>query len=311
MGEWLALLSACCFAASNVTIMRGNSGNSGSGQDNGAFLSILITFAIAGAMWLAQCLRHGVVGFNSVAMLWFAGAGILTMFFGRVFHYASIQHLGAVRASAVKRLNPLFSVLLGVLLLGEPFDSAMAAGMVLIGASFAVLVRQSLKARDAGQGRTAGEAPPSWGASLRQLGFIYGPVSALAYAFGYVARKQGLILVPDAAFGTMLGSAVGALVFVLMGQFVTSYRSALRTTFTEFKPWLFAAGVFSSAGQLLYFAALSSSSISRVAMISSIEAVVTIFLTVIVTRSFAQLNGPVLLAAALGVAGTVLLVLPA
>jgi drug/metabolite transporter (DMT)-like permease len=308
MGEWLALLSACCFAASNVTIMRGNSG---SGQDNGAFLSILITLAIAGAMWLSQCLRHGVVGFNSVAMLWFAGAGILTMFFGRVFNYASIQHLGAVRASAVKRLNPLFSVLLGVLLLGEPFDSAMAAGMVLIGASFAVLVRQSLKARDAGHGGAAAEeAPPSWGARLRQLGFVYGPVSALAYAFGYVARKQGLILVPDAAFGTMLGSAVGALVFVLMGQFVTSYRSALRSTFTEFKPWLFAAGVLSSAGQLLYFAALSSSSISRVAMISSIEAFVTIFLTVAVTRSFQQLNGPVLLAAGLGVAGTVFLVLP-
>jgi drug/metabolite transporter (DMT)-like permease len=248
--------------------------------------------------------------FEAGGMLWFAGAGILTMFIGRVFLYASVQHLGAVRASAVKRLNPLFSVLLGILLLGEPFDPGMAAGMLLIGASFAVLVRQSLKARGTGPAAAAAEASPSWGTSLRQLGFFYGPVSALAYAFGYVARKQGLILMPDPAFGTMLGSAVGALVFVVMGQFVTSYRTALRATFAEFKPWLFAAGVLSSAGQLLYFAALSSSSISRVAMISSMEAFVTIFLTVAVTRSFAQLNGPVLLAAGLGVAGTMFLVLP-
>jgi drug/metabolite transporter (DMT)-like permease len=307
MGEWLALLSASCFAASNVTIMRGAGA---SGQENGAFLSILLTTGIAGAMWVAQCLRHGMPAFEAGGMLWFAGAGILTMFIGRVFLYASVQHLGAVRASAVKRLNPLFSVLLGILLLGEPFDPGMAAGMLLIGASFAVLVRQSLKARGTGPAAAAAEAPPSWGASLRQLGFFYGPVSALAYAFGYVARKQGLILMPDPAFGTMLGSAVGALVFVVMGQFVASYRAALRATFAEFKPWLFAAGVLSSAGQLLYFAALSSSSISRVAMISSMEAFVTIFLTVAVTRSFAQLNGPVLLAAGLGVAGTMFLVLP-
>jgi drug/metabolite transporter (DMT)-like permease len=307
MGEWLALLSACCFAASNVTIMRGAGA---SGQENGAFLSILITTAIAGAIWLTRCLGHGFPALDAHAMLWFAGAGILTIFIGRVFLYASVQHLGAVRASAVKRLNPLFSVMLGILLLGEPFDPAMAAGMLLIGASFAVLVRQSLQARGAARASAAGATMPSWGASLRQLGFVYGPVSALAYAFGYVARKQGLVLMPDAAFGTMLGSAVGALVFVAMGQFVASYRSALRATFTEFNPWLSAAGVLSSAGQLLYFAALSSSSISRVAMISSMEAFVTIFLTVAVTRSFQQLNGPVLLAAGLGVAGTVFLVLP-
>jgi len=51
MGEWLALLSACCFAASNVTIMRGASAK---GQDNGAFLSILFTAGIVGAIWLAK-----------------------------------------------------------------------------------------------------------------------------------------------------------------------------------------------------------------------------------------------------------------
>lgn len=113
---------------------------------------------------------------------------------------------------------------------------------------------------------------------------------------------------PDPTFGTMLGWVVGALVFVLTAQFVTSYRTALRQTFTAFNPWLFAAAVLSSAGQLFYFAALSSS-ISRVAMISSMEVFVTIFFTVAVTRSFKQLTGPVLLATSLGVAGTMFIVL--
>ena len=215
-----------------MTITRGADTK---GQDNGAFLSILLTTGIAGAIWLAQGVRNGWPTLHAISTLWFAGAGILTIFIGRVFLYASIQHLGAVRASAVKRLNPLFSVMLGILLLGESFDVAMLIGMLLIGSSFAVLIRQSLKARGAEREGSAEQAvEPSWRVALANLGFFYGPVSALAYAFGYVARKQGLILMPDPAFGTMVGSLVGALVFVLTAQVVTSYRISLRQTFTAF-----------------------------------------------------------------------------
>jgi drug/metabolite transporter (DMT)-like permease len=303
MGELLALCSACCFAAANVTITRGAGAR---GQDNGAFLSILLTAAIAGALWLMQSAARGFPAMRLSSMLWFAGAGFLTLFIGRVFLYASVQHLGAVPASAVKRLNPLFSVLLGVLLLGEAFDTGMALGMLLIVASFAVLIRQSLKA--AAQSG-CNQKVRSLGATLANLGYFYGPVSALAYAFGYVARKEGLAGMPDPAFGTMFGSIVGALVFVLIARFVDSYRVALRQTFTAFNPWLFAAGVLSSAGQLLYFAALSSTSIARCAMLSSMEAFFTIFFTVVVTRSYKQLTAPVLLACALGVGGTAFIVL--
>ena len=303
MGEWLALLSACCFAASNVTITLGADAKA---QDNGAFLSILLTAGIAGALWLVQGVGQGWPAPNRAGVLWFAGAGILTIFVGRVFSYASIQHLGAVRASVAKRLIPLFSIALAVLLLGETFDFGMLIGMLLIGSGFAVLIVQALRTRDVEPAE--GQVPTSWAARLGSLGFYYGPVSSLAYAIGYIARKKGLMALPDPAFGTMLGSLVGGLVFVLVAQFVGSYRAALRNTFSAFKPMLFLAGLLSSAGQLFYFAAISHSTISRVALISSLEAFVTIFLTVAVTRSFKQLNGPILLAAALGVAGTVFLI---
>jgi drug/metabolite transporter (DMT)-like permease len=259
-----------------------------------------------------------------------------------------------VQASAVKRLNPFFSVLLGVLVLGEPFDSIMMIGMLLIFSSFGVLLKQSMAPTSGSAAPTNGSATPtngsatptngsatptngsatptngsatptngsatprssgsesaarSWAAKLTNLGFFYGPVSALAYATGYVARKQGLIALPDPAFGTMLGSVIGAVFFVLAAQFVDSYRHAVRNALTTFSPWLFATGVLSSMGQLLYFMALSHSTISRVALISSMEVFVTIFLTVVIFRSREQLSVPVLLAAGLGVAGTAFIVL--
>jgi drug/metabolite transporter (DMT)-like permease len=304
MGELLALFSASCFAASNITITRGARGK---GQDNGAFLSILMTASIGAIWWLVGSAGHGFPEMKLRSMLWFGAAGILTIFIGRVFLFASVQYLGAVPASAVKRLTPAFSVLLGVVLLGETVDTPMMAGMLLIGASFAVLIRHSLKT--AAAARDPAGPPTSLGSRLANLGYFYGPVSALAYAFGYVARKQGLEGMPDPAFGTMFGAAVGALVFVLIAQGVDSYRVALRQTFASFNPWLFAAGILSSAGQLLYFAALSSSTIARCAMISSMEAIFTIFFTVLVSRSFKQLTAPVLLAAALGVIGTMFIVI--
>lgn len=302
----MALLGACCFAASNVTIARGVGVGS---QDNGAFLSILITAALAGCIWIFSGLRNGWPELNTAGMLWFAASGVLTIFIGRVFLYASVQHLGAVRASAVKRLNPVFSVLLGVLVLGESLDVATMIGMLLIFSGFGVLLKQALSGRAAQQKTAEHVANESWKTTLTNLGFFYGPISALAYATGYVARKQGLILMPDPAFGTMLGAAVGAVIFVLAAQFVDSYRNAMHAALTTFNPWLFAAGVLSSVGQLLYFVALTHTTISRVALITSMEVFATMFLTVVVFRTKEQLTPATILAAGLGVAGTVFIVM--
>ncbi len=311
MGELLAFLSTCCFATANVTISRGAGPK---GQENGAFLSILMTASIAGMAWVYLAAHQGLPRIDPLGIAWFAGAGVLTIFIGRVFLYASVQHLGAVRASAIKRLNPFFSVLLGVLVLGEPVNASMTAGMLLIFGSFGILIWHSL-AVNAGKkkSRAPGEAagPRAWLATLGNLGFFYGPVSALAYATGYVARKQGLVAMPDPAFGTMAGAVVGAACFVLAAQFVASYRTSVRATFTTFNSWLFGAAVLSSLGQLLYFAALSHSAISRVALISSMEVFVTMFLTLLFLRSREQLTPPVILAAALGMMGTMFIVLDA
>jgi len=61
----------------------------------------------------------------------------------------------------------------------------------------------------------------------------------------------------------------------------------------------------SSFGQILYFAALNVSAMSRVALISSMEVFVTLFLGFLLLRRRESLTRPIALAAALGVAGTV------
>jgi drug/metabolite transporter (DMT)-like permease len=309
MGELLAVISTLCYGAANLAIMRGAPGKGG---DNGAFLSILITMLLSAVVWMASGASQGWPALNAEGVLWFCGAGLLTIFIGRVFFYASIHRLGAVRASAIKRLNPLFSVILSVLLLGESFDIGMIVGTLMIFASLGVLVWDSLRHQKknptVADAANAGGAADSLVTKLRNLGFFYGPISALAYAAGNVARKYGVMHIPDPVFGTLLGTIAGTCMFILMGQFVGSYRQAMRNVFTKFSPWLYAAGLLGSVGQILYFSALSHTTISKVALISSMEVFVTIVLSVVIFRSKERIDGPMLLAAALGVLGTVVIV---
>jgi drug/metabolite transporter (DMT)-like permease len=302
VGELFAVASMVLFAAANISISQKYRGRPSSG---GAFLSIVLTFFLSGAVWAVLGYRSGFAPVSRTALAWFALAGVLTALLGRVFLYASLRNLGAVKGAAIKRLNPLFSVLLGVLLLGEVISGPMALGMVLIIASFAVLIRQSLRAaRDdasAGPGATAF-------ARIANLGYLHGPISALAYASGYVARKQGLLLAPDPFLGTLIGALTGIVFFVALAAFLDNFRSDLRASLADFNPWLWLAGLFTSLGQLSYFAALKYSTISKIALITSMEVFVTMFLSQVVMRSESKLSADVVLAAVLGLLGTLLVI---
>jgi drug/metabolite transporter (DMT)-like permease len=303
VGVTFAILSMTFFSSANIAINRGYDGKT---RSAGVFLSIVITFLLSAAIWTYFGLREGWPPFNRDAVAWFALAGLLTMFFGRVFVYQSIQYLGAVRASAIKRLNPFFSVLLGVMLLGERVSGPMMLGMALICTSFAVLIHQSLKSAPE---KVQHGVKHSRLDRIINLGYLYGPISAFAYALGYVARKQGLLIVPDAALGTMIGAMTGIFVYIIVSRFIKGYRDDLRKTFTVFNPWLLAAGIFSSLGQLSYFVSLTYIGISKIALITSMEVFATMFLSVAVFRSRVKMTTDVLVAGGLGVLGTAFVIL--
>jgi drug/metabolite transporter (DMT)-like permease len=300
VGDVFALLSAVCWAACNVSIGIGirNSGAS-KGADNGAFLSILLTAVMAASLWAISGTRLGNSPMTARGIGWFAVAGALTIFVGRVFLYSSIRWLGAMRGASLKRLVPFFSVLLGAFVLGETLSRLLILGMTLIFAGFILLLMEARHRR--------GSAVSSDDRLRTNTGFLYGTVSALAYAAGNVARKHGVALLPQPAFGAMLGSLVGAALFVMTAPFAASYRSAIRSTFTSFNGWQFTAGILGSAGQILFFLAIDYSAVSRAAMIVSAEVFLTIAFTVLLIRDHEKVTLAVLGAAALGGLGTLVI----
>jgi len=303
LGVTFAILSMSFFALTNIAVARGHDGKS---RSSGAFLSILITFLISSGIWLFSAIRNGFPELNYPAIAWFTLAGFLTIFVGRVFVYASIQHLGAIKASAIKRLNPFFVVLLGVVLLGETISGPMLIGMTLIVLSFGVLIRQAVFFAEEDSRHTIKQSAFS---RIVNLGYFFGPVSAFSYALGYVARKQGMLIFPDAAFGTMIGALAGIIFFIITAGFITSYSDDLRKTFTVFNKWFLMAGVLSSLGQICIFAAMNYIGISKIALITSMEVFATMILSTVVFLSKEKLTVDVLVAAFLGFIGTVFVIL--
>ena len=291
LGDAFALFSSVCFSASNICVARGARPGS---EDNGAFVSLLVTTAIAGGLWAALGLARGFEPVTARALAWFAGAGVFTAFIGRVFFYAAIERVGAMRSSTTKRLIPFFAVILGVAVLGERLTAGMVAGVVLIGASFAVLLKSG--ARPGGS-----DAPRG----VLRAGYAYGAVSALGYATGYLLRKMGLVDAPDALLGAAVGCLTGALLFLATAAFKDDYARAVRATFAQPSRLLLAAGVLSTFGQIFYFAALGEGPMSRVALVTSIEVFITLFLGALFLRRREAITPALLAAAALGVAGTV------
>lgn len=294
LGDLFTVASTLCFASSNVTVARGARPGA---DDNGAFVSLLITMAIAAAGWAVAGAMRGFEPVTLEALLWFGGAGVFTAFVGRVFFYSAIQRVGAMRSSTTKRLIPFFAVMLGVGVLGERLTGGMIAGMLLIVASFAVLL---------GSGRMA----PAPGEERGRVnsGYLYAAVSAFGYAFGYLLRKMGLAAAHDPFLGAAIGCLVGAVLFAITGLFNREYARAVRATFSKPNPWLIAAGVLSSAGQIFYFLALNYSSLARVALVSSMEIFVTLALGAMFLRRSESVTAALLVAAVLGFAGAALVV---
>jgi len=291
LGELLAFLSALFFACSNIFVAKGAVGGKG---DRGAMLSVVITIGVSAVLWLV--VEGGGIGAASpdwwAGIAWFALAGLCATALGRAFLFVSIRRLGVTRASAVKRLNPFFSVILAVVILGEAATGLALAGMAMIGIAFAILIRDAM-ARS-GEGL---EAPPA--------DYAWGVASALSYAFSYIARKNGLIAIAAPAFGTLVSAIAGLGVFALAGIFSSHYRDAFRNIFRYANRWLVAAGFLISFGQVSLFAALTYAPISSVVMISSLEIFLATFLSVIVFRTEERPNVGTIFAAALATFGVV------
>ncbi|MCR4524183.1 DMT family transporter [Bosea sp. 47.2.35] len=300
LGELFSILSVLAFAFGGVAIAKARKRGPG---DGGAILSVGFTALLSAALWLgtardsAHLLREpGLLA----GLAWFALSGLLATALARSLYFLSVRDLGAIRGAAVKRAIPFFSVLFGVVFLGEILTSAKLGGLMLIGISVAALVAVDL----AGRGKVS--APVADG--IEPIGYLWGTASGLCYASAYVARKLGLNLIPDGALGTFVGAMAAMSYYVIAALVSPRSRQAIVAALIARNIWGVVAALCFAVGQIGNFYAIQYTTISTVGAIQSLEVFVSMLIATIILRTERAPNLITIIAALAATAGVLMVV---
>ncbi|MBM3527797.1 MAG: DMT family transporter [Alphaproteobacteria bacterium] len=218
----------------------------------------------------------------------FAAVGLTFPALVTLLTFAGNRALGPVTTASLGNISPLFSVMLAVMLLGEPLTPWQLAGLLLIVAG--VLVITVTRTADMGNWRTWALLLPLGAAALRgvippviKVGLDIWPNAIAAGLTGYIFSTLTVLTVERIRNGT----------FIARG----SWQGRL---------WFAANGLCNGIGTLCIYLALRHGPVSLVAPLIATYPLVTVVMSALV---FGRTPGALRLAAGAGltVGGVVLL----
>jgi drug/metabolite transporter (DMT)-like permease len=114
------------------------------GRDGNPIATATFEMILGGVMLLVGATARGewqALSFNTRTTLWFAYLTTIGSIGGFVAYLHALQHLPMSTVSLYAYINPVIAVLLGVLVLSEPFDSRVVVAAALVLAGVAIVRR--------------------------------------------------------------------------------------------------------------------------------------------------------------------------
>lgn len=287
--EVLAVISAICFAGSHVMAKRGLVSTS-------VTAGFLVTMAsswlvVAGAVVLDPPTSKPIVGVGV-----FAIGGLVAPGVSRAAALIGVERLGPSIAVPVQQgLRPLLAVLGAAIILSETIGPVRMLGVVAIMGGGWMLTRQprSRQPHTLAVGRSLGF----------RAGIVFPVIAAVGYAVSDVIVKRALEVLPDPAFGAMVGIGTSLVVW-LAAHLSASVRRRLRIGPSV--GWFLLSGVLTGFAVLTLFHALHVGEVSVVAPIVATQPLAVFVLSTLLLRDLERLNRTTVLAGVIVVAGTVL-----
>lgn len=238
--EILSLFTAFCYGLSAVLARKGMRD---SNPLTGALVAALIQVLTLSGLLLGSPPSR----LDWMAVAYFVASGVLASTLGRLCNFMSIERLGVPVSASIIGSSPLFSTFFAVVLVGETVASTTLMGTILVVVGIAI----------ARSGDDVGSS------SLRGSALALPILSAAFYGASSSARKLGLMIMPDATLGALVGSASSLVSFV---AYLAASRSEGAVRFSRRSlPYFVVSGVVVSLGWLSMFNALAVGEISVVA----------------------------------------------
>jgi|TARA_B110000503_G_scaffold133615_1_gene211421 DME family drug/metabolite transporter len=201
---------------------------------------------------------------------YFALAGLFAPLLGRLFQFIGMARLGANITTPITLTHPLVTVLIAVLILGEPVTLIKLLGGVLVLAGSVAV---------GSQGGTALTAV----LDDRHRRYLWFPVSAsMAYGISVVFRKVGIDLGTDAVTASAVTTTASWAVVTLFVTLRFKWQSIRCSSFEL--TYLAAAGVLSSLGPVFFYLALQNGELIVVAPLAATTPLFVLLATWILSR---------------------------
>ncbi|UVE51031.1 DMT family transporter [Haloferax larsenii] len=277
-----ALVTAFAFAVSTVLVRVGV-------RESSPLVALVITMAVNVVVLWGLSLAWYDVSVDLWSWRWFILAGIFAPALGRLANYIGIQRVGANLVSPITNMNPLVSVGLAIVLLGERLPLPGYVGVMLAVAGGVVL------ASVRGDGFTR----------VRRTDLLFPLFGALTYGTVQIFRKIGTNLVAEPTIGAAVNLTTS---FVLVaGGIVATGRLETLVVPRRDALTFVAAGVVSSLGLASLYAALSLGQVTVVTPIFNASPLFVLLLTGLFVRDGELFSKRVLVGTVTIVAGVAIL----
>jgi len=281
--ELLSLFTALCYGLSAVLARKGLGD---SNPFTGALVAALVQVLILSGLLLGSPPPR----LDLVAVAYFVASGVLASTLGRLCNYMSIERIGVPVSASIIGSSPLFSTLFAGLLVGEA-----VAATTLMG-TFLVVVGIALTSGGDGVGF-----------SLRGSALALPVLAAAFYGVSSPVRKLGLMILPEATLGALVGAASSLFSFV---AYLAANRSLGAVRFSRRSLGYFtASGVVVSLAWLSMFNAFIEGEVSVVATLIGINPLFSLLLSWLMLRGSERLGWRVIAGCLAIVAGAAVVTL--
>ncbi len=275
--ELLSLFTAFCYGASSVLARKGM-------KDSNPMTGVIIGSLVQVILLAALVIADPPDAFNWTAIGLFVASGILASTLGRLLNFTSIERLGVPLSASIIGSSPLFSTLFAALFLGEQIDAATLLGTVLVVAGIAVA-------------RSGGQAVKK----LRSSALVLPIASAIFYGASSVTRKAALNILPESAFGAVVGAMASLAVFAIY-LLMSQKTDELQVNWGGGKFWV-VNGVVVTLAWLAMFSALTVGKVSVVTALGGTNPLFAVILSALLLKDSEKLNSRIIIGCLAIVAG--------
>ncbi len=286
-GIFYAIVAGLFWGTSPVLVKRGLVRADVSAATLYQQATILVTLIVA-ALYEGKLFAGDI---SPMAILVFAGTGVVGAYLGRTLFIKTVDQIGAARAQSLNNSSPLITVLLAALFLGEPLTLTVLVGVVLIISGVFFITEPEDRAA---------------GGGAKKLLTLTSIMATVCYGIVPVLKKFATENGGTPVLGALVMHATGLLLLVTLGSLLKIEFKAERIA-TSSVVCFVSAGFLYAIGSIMTLKALTYAPASVAAPVWSAQPIVSFFLAKTTLKGIEAVNWRDGVAAVMVVAGVLVL----